>query len=115
MTRLEIDEILTLRVMTLTDEEKDRARATDPRAAQLIDRCDTMSPEALLTSARGDADPFWDSAVDPGIDVVLVDGVPGRSRQPCPVAAVAARRRPGHLFRPAGSRGSTSVHRDGGR
>ena len=40
--------ILTLRVMTLTDEEKNQARATDPRAAQLIDRCDTMSPEALL-------------------------------------------------------------------
>ncbi len=29
----EIDEILTLRVMTLTDEEKAAARATDPRAA----------------------------------------------------------------------------------
>ena len=29
----EIDEILTLRVMTMTDEEKAEARATDPRAA----------------------------------------------------------------------------------
>ena len=29
----EIDEILTLRVMTMTDEEKAQARATDPRAA----------------------------------------------------------------------------------
>jgi len=43
----EIDEILTLRVMTLTDEEKAEARATDPRAAEIIDRCDSMSPEAL--------------------------------------------------------------------
>ena len=43
----EIDEILTLRVMTLTDEEKAQARATDPRAAEIIDRCDSMSPEAL--------------------------------------------------------------------
>ncbi|CAN5515076.1 hypothetical protein BH18ACT8_BH18ACT8_07520 [soil metagenome] len=43
----EIDEILTLRVMTLTDEEKAEARATDPRAAEIIDRCDAMSPEAL--------------------------------------------------------------------
>jgi hypothetical protein len=43
----EIDEILTLRVMTMTDEEKAQARATDPLAAQLIDRCDAMSPEAM--------------------------------------------------------------------
>jgi hypothetical protein len=39
----EIDEILTLRVMTMTDEEKSEARATDPRAREIIDRCDHMS------------------------------------------------------------------------
>jgi hypothetical protein len=43
----EIDEILTLRVMTLTDEEKEQARATDAHAAAIIDRCEQMSPEAL--------------------------------------------------------------------
>src|SRR4029079_14339077 len=43
-----IDEILTLRIMTMTDEEKAVARATDPLAARIIDRCDSMSPEALL-------------------------------------------------------------------
>jgi len=43
----EIDEILTLRIMTLTDEEKAEARATDPRAAEIIDRCENMSPAAL--------------------------------------------------------------------
>ncbi|MBA2574304.1 MAG: hypothetical protein H0V02_05885, partial [Nocardioidaceae bacterium] len=43
----EIDEILTLRVMTLTEEEKAAARATDPRAAEIIDRCDQMSPESM--------------------------------------------------------------------
>ncbi len=43
----EIDEILTLRVMTLTDEEKTAARATDPRAAEIIDRCDAMAPESM--------------------------------------------------------------------
>jgi hypothetical protein len=43
----EIDEILTLRVMTMTDEEKAQARATDPLAAELIDRCDSMSPDAM--------------------------------------------------------------------
>jgi hypothetical protein len=43
----EIDEILTLRTMTLTDEEKAEARATDPRAAAIIDRVDSMPPELL--------------------------------------------------------------------
>ena len=36
----EIDELLTLRVMTLTDEEKNEARATDERARAIIDRPD---------------------------------------------------------------------------
>ncbi|MFD8717137.1 hypothetical protein ACFV2H_03675 [Streptomyces sp. NPDC059629] len=43
----EIDEILTLRTMLLTDEEKREARATDPRAAEILDRVDTMPPEVL--------------------------------------------------------------------
>ncbi len=42
----EIDEILALRVLTLTDEEKSEARATDPRAAAIVDRCDSMTPDA---------------------------------------------------------------------
>jgi hypothetical protein len=93
----EIDEILTLRVMTMTDEEKAKARATDPLAAQIIDRCDSMSPEAMLDlhgvlrtpHAAGDElglipeipdgvewwDPVADNAVRPDIDAVLVDGV----------------------------------------
>jgi len=93
----EIDEILTLRVMTMTDEEKAQARATDPLAAQIIDRCDSMSPEAMLNlhgvlrdphAANQDAglipeipdgvdwwDPSADNAVHPEIDAVLVNGV----------------------------------------
>ncbi len=41
----EIDEILTLRIMTLTDEEKREARATDDRARRIIDRSDNIPPE----------------------------------------------------------------------
>lgn len=41
----EIDEILALRVMTLTDEEKRQARGTDARAAEIVDRCDSMPVE----------------------------------------------------------------------
>jgi hypothetical protein len=43
----EIDEILTLRTMTLSDDEKAQARATDPRAAAVIDRTDSLSAQAL--------------------------------------------------------------------
>ncbi len=43
----EIDEILTLRTLALTDDERRQARATDPRAAELIDRLDVLPPEML--------------------------------------------------------------------
>jgi hypothetical protein len=43
----EIDEILTLRTMALTEAEKREARATDERAAAIIDRVDSMPPELL--------------------------------------------------------------------
>ena len=43
----EIDEILTLRTLTLTDAEKREARDTDPRAAALLDRLDHLPPEML--------------------------------------------------------------------
>jgi hypothetical protein len=43
----EIDEILTLRVLTLTDAEKAEARSTDPRAAAIIDRCENMTADEL--------------------------------------------------------------------
>jgi len=41
----EIDEILALRVLTLTDEERSEARGTDPRAAAIIDRVDGFAPD----------------------------------------------------------------------
>jgi hypothetical protein len=41
----EIDEILTLRTLALTDEEKQAVRATDPRATELMDRLEGMPPE----------------------------------------------------------------------
>jgi hypothetical protein len=93
----EIDEILTLRVMTMTDEEKAQARATDPRAARIIDECDAMSPEAMarlhgvlrvphalnvpvglvpeIPEGVDWWDPLADTAVRPEIDAVLVNGV----------------------------------------
>jgi hypothetical protein len=89
----EIDEILSLRTALLTEEEKREARATDARAAQILDRCDTMPPEVFarlhgaIRSLRPEAGappranpPWWeeggDDGVSPGTDTVLVDGVP---------------------------------------
>jgi hypothetical protein len=89
----EIDEILTLRTLALTDEEKDAARATDPRAAALIDRVESMDGAALRrlhgtirgwpgappagASETGDV-PWWDPEADrsvsPSTDSVLVAG-----------------------------------------
>ena len=43
----EIDEILTLRTLLLTEDEKREARATDARAAQILDRVETMPSEVF--------------------------------------------------------------------
>ncbi|SDK17081.1 hypothetical protein SAMN04487820_10565 [Actinopolyspora mzabensis] len=43
----EIDEILTLRTMALTEQEKQQARQTDERARDIIDGVDDMPPEML--------------------------------------------------------------------
>lgn len=94
----EIDEILTLRVMTMTDAEKAQARATDPRAGEIIDRCEALSPDAMrqlhgvLRDPHPDRshlvpevpegmdwwDPAADTAVRPDTDAVPVSGVPVR-------------------------------------
>lgn len=94
----EIDEILTLRVMTMTEAEKAEARATDPRAREIIDRCDDMTPEMLQQlhgilreprPASGPSHdqawldtggvPWWDPAADesvrPEVDAVVIKGV----------------------------------------
>jgi hypothetical protein len=91
----EIDEILTLRTMALTEDEKREARATDPRAAALIERIDNLPPEMLdrlhgairyLREAQGGAGadqqaavPWWDpgadASVNPEIDSVEVCGM----------------------------------------
>jgi hypothetical protein len=65
----EIDEILSLRALTLTEEEKREARATDPRAAAIVDRVDALPPEvfARLHGAVREL-------VDPAADAVLVAG-----------------------------------------
>ncbi|WP_261554708.1 hypothetical protein [Frankia tisae] len=48
----EIDEILSLRTAALTEEEKREARATDRRAAEILDRVDGI-PRAMLDRLHG--------------------------------------------------------------
>jgi hypothetical protein len=48
----EIDELLALSVLGLSDDEKRQARATDARAAELIDRTDTL-PAAVRERLHG--------------------------------------------------------------
>jgi hypothetical protein len=97
----EIDEILTLRTLALTDAEKDAARATDPRAAALIERVESLDGAALRRlhgtirggpgampgtppgtppPAESETVPWWDPEADrsvsPSTDSVLVAGRP---------------------------------------
>jgi hypothetical protein len=88
----EIDEILTLRTLALSDDEKLEARATDPRAAALIDRVESLDaqemaglhgtmrvPRAGVPQAGPDV-PWWDpeadASVSPDTDSVLIGGQP---------------------------------------
>lgn len=92
----EIDEILSLRTMVLTDQEKREARATDQRAGRILDRVDAMSAGAFArlhgtvrslrqASPAGPATdhhsphPWWEEGGDDGLspttDAVRVNGV----------------------------------------
>ena len=99
----EIDEILSLRTLALTDDEKREARATDPRAKEIIDNVDGMPAELwdrlhgtirYLRAVTGEVDqvpefrepgeftqpdaPWWnpaaDESVSPETDSVIVAG-----------------------------------------
>lgn len=93
----EIDELLTLSVLSLPDAERDEARATDPRARAIIERAESFSMQDLARVHAGSlydvgaatplpprtpygADPFGGAdpfaSIDvPSIDCVFVNGV----------------------------------------
>ncbi len=88
----EIDEILTLRTLALTDAEKQAARATDPRATELIDRLEDMPPE-MFDRLHGairylNAVPAWGSSApasqgdQPGILRLPSPGLDDNNRVP---------------------------------
>jgi hypothetical protein len=75
----EIDEILTLRVMTMTDAEKEEMRQTDERARQILERTESLPEERLLKmhgvvrELRSFDDDFFRN--DRRLEVVEVNGV----------------------------------------
>jgi hypothetical protein len=44
----EIDQLLILNILSLTEEEKDEVRASDPRAREVLDRTEALSPAELM-------------------------------------------------------------------
>jgi hypothetical protein len=102
----EMDEMLTLRTLTLTEEEKRFVRGSDARGAALVDEIDNLPPELMdrlhgaIRSMRSVARPAAatpaavapdeippfanapflnaeeDARYDPATDVVMVQGVP---------------------------------------
>jgi hypothetical protein len=44
----EIDQLLTLNILSLTDEEKAEMRATDPRAREILDRTEALTEHELM-------------------------------------------------------------------
>ncbi|MFF4485962.1 hypothetical protein ACFY0F_05600 [Streptomyces sp. NPDC001544] len=81
----EIDEILSLRTLLLTDEEKREARATDQRAADILDRVESMPPEmfARLHGAIRSLKPVTGAAATAQASPGTPDALPG----PPPAAA----------------------------
>jgi hypothetical protein len=98
----EIDELLVLRTMTLTDEEKRQARATDPLAAAIVDHADTIPPEVFerLHGAIRSVRPAGRPAVRPAVDPAL---------GPCPEPF----REPAAPWWDPGADGSVSPETDG--
>jgi hypothetical protein len=44
----EIDQMLVLNILSLTDEEKAEMRATDPRAREILERTEALTPEEIM-------------------------------------------------------------------
>ena len=61
----EIDEILTLRIMTLTDEEKREMRDLDDRTRRLLERTETLPAEQLMKLHGAMRDPRPDERDEP--------------------------------------------------
>ena len=80
----EIDEILILRILTLTDAEKEEVRRSDERARRILERLESSPPEHLLElhgtirgmrQPKGDAWSAWDTLEGAPVISASVSGV----------------------------------------
>jgi len=82
----EIDQLLVLNVLTLTDAEKAEMRASDPRAREILDRTEALTlddfvnlhgtiREFRMLGSEGEADPYFAGLERPAPASVRVGGV----------------------------------------
>lgn len=82
----EIDQLLTLNILTLTDEEKDEMRATDPRTRGILERTERLTPkdfmglhgvirEMRMLREEGPINPLFNALERPVPRGVTVNGV----------------------------------------
>src|SRR5262249_55058990 len=96
----EIDEILTLRTLALTEAEKREARATDDRVAELFDRLADWPPEMLERR--------------PGAIRSLRSAPAGATGSPAGAGSSAPGSMPGFQASHNGARGATGPAASGG-
>jgi hypothetical protein len=82
----EIDQLLVLNILTLTDEEKAEMRATDPRAREILERCEAFTAEDFMRLHGTMRDfrplapdhvlpPLWEALEKPVPQSIVVKGV----------------------------------------
>jgi hypothetical protein len=82
----EIDQLLLLNILTLTDEEKEEMRATDPRAREILERSESLSTNDFMQlhgairefrtlPGAEEMDPVLAELERPAPSTVTVDGV----------------------------------------
>ena len=88
----EIDQLLRLSILSMTDDEKRRMRASDPKTRAILERTESLSNEELmrlhgavrefgLTRApEAGHQSYWEQLEHPPQDFVTVDGVDVRRR-----------------------------------
>jgi hydrogenase maturation protease len=81
----EIDQLLMLNILTLTDEEKAEMRASDPRAREILERSESLTAadfmrlhgairECRFIRESAESAPAWETLERPAPQSVLVQG-----------------------------------------
>ncbi len=72
----EIDELLTLSVLSLSDAERAEARATDPRARAIVERAEAFgAPDVARLHAEVEPVPVFEALAEPAPETILIGGI----------------------------------------